>query len=84
MPHVNIKHWPRSFTEAEKQDLIRSLTETMTRVFACEASSLSIAVESVEPSLWEKRVHIPEIEDKPHLLWKRPNYTNPIPTEGTA
>ncbi|MFF1925105.1 hypothetical protein ACFVW8_31615 [Streptomyces sp. NPDC058221] len=84
MPHVNIKHWPRSFSATEKQDLINSLTETITRVFVCQPAALSIAVESVDPSLWEKRVHIPEIEGKPHLLWKRPSYTDPIPTEGTS
>ncbi|MEV7342674.1 hypothetical protein [Streptomyces sp. NPDC093544] len=83
MPHVSIKHWPRTFTSAERSDLVASLTETVTRVFACEPGSVSIAVEPVEPSRWLDLVHTPELEDRAHLLWKQPNYSKPLPTEGT-
>jgi 4-oxalocrotonate tautomerase len=83
VPHVNIKHWPRTFTDAEKANLVASLTETITRAFGCEPGSVSIAVEPVEPSRWMDRVHTPELEERSHLLWKQPNYSKPIPTEGT-
>ncbi|MFF8974894.1 tautomerase family protein [Streptomyces sp. NPDC014995] len=82
MPHISIKHFPRTFTEAEKADLVASLTETVTRVFGTEPGAVSLAVEPVEPSLWVERVHVPEIDDKSHLLWKQPNYSKPIPVEG--
>ncbi|WP_236243089.1 hypothetical protein [Streptomyces sp. CC228A] len=81
MPHVSIKHWPRTFTDAEKQDLVASLTTTVTRVFACEPGAVSIAVEPVEPSLWLDRVHGPEIQARGHLLWKEPHYSQPIPND---
>lgn len=83
MPHVSIKHWPRAFGDAEKADLVASLTEAVTRVFAVEPGSVSIAVEAVEPGDWTDRVDVPEIRERAHLLWKQPNYSQPIPTEGT-
>ncbi|MFE9597290.1 tautomerase family protein [Streptomyces hokutonensis] len=83
MPHISIKHFPRTFTEAEKADLVAALTETVTRVFGTDAGAVSLAVEPVEPVVWMERVHRPEIEAKPHLLWKQPNYSQPLPTEGT-
>ncbi|NEE56411.1 hypothetical protein G3M55_69135, partial [Streptomyces sp. SID8455] len=33
MPHVHIQHFTRTFTEAEKADLVEALTEAVTRVF---------------------------------------------------
>jgi 4-oxalocrotonate tautomerase len=83
VPHISIKHFPRTFTEAEKTDLVAALTETVVRVFGCEPGAVSIAVEPVERPDWRERVHTPEIEEKSRLLWKQPNYSQPIPTEGT-
>ncbi|SEE16442.1 4-oxalocrotonate tautomerase [Streptomyces sp. 3213] len=83
MPHISIKHFPRTFTEAEKADLVAALTETVTRVFGTDAGAVSLAVEPVEPVVWMERVHGPEIEAKPQLLWKQPNYSQPLPTETT-
>ncbi|KOG43110.1 tautomerase family protein [Streptomyces resistomycificus] len=83
MPHVSIRHWPRTFTDAEKSDLVAELTETITRGFGCEPGAVSIAVEAVEPSRWTDRVQVPELEERAHLLWKQPNYSQPIPSEGT-
>ncbi|MGW2489170.1 tautomerase family protein [Streptomyces sp. NPDC001606] len=82
MPHVSIKHFPRTFTEAEKADLTAALTQTVTRVFGVEPGAVSIAVEPVEPAVWTTEVHTPEIEAKAHLLWKQPHYSEPVPTEG--
>lgn len=84
MPHVSIKHWPRTFTDTEKADLVAALTETVTRGFGCPPGSVSIAVESVEQSRWIAEVHVPELEERAHLLWKRPHYDQPVPTEGTS
>ncbi|WP_328561759.1 tautomerase family protein [Streptomyces coelicoflavus] len=84
MPHIAVKHWPRAFTDAEKADLVDALTRTVTTTFGCPAGSVSIAVESVEQRHWTERVHVPELEERAHLLWKRPQYTQPVPTEGTG
>lgn len=83
MPHISISHFPRTFTEAERAELVTALTDTVTRVFGVEESAVSITVEPVEPSRWIERVHTPEIDAKAHLLWKQPNYSQPIPAEGT-
>lgn len=79
MPHVTIKHWPRTFTDAEKADLAASVTDAVTRVFGVEPGSVSIAVEPVERSRWLEEVYAPEIDRRPGLLWKRPGYTMPVP-----
>ncbi|MFF8995940.1 tautomerase family protein [Streptomyces sp. NPDC014983] len=83
MPHVSIKHFPRTFTEAERAGLVADLTETISRVFGVEPGAVSLVVEPVEPVVWMTDVHAPEIEAKAHLLWKQPHYSQPIPTEGT-
>lgn len=84
MPHLSIKHFPRTFTEAERAAAVAELTSTIVRVFGVEPGAVSIAVESVEPSRWTDEVHEPEIDAKHHLLWKHPAYSKPVPTEGTA
>ncbi|MFE9440443.1 tautomerase family protein [Streptomyces sp. NPDC006602] len=84
MPHVSIRHWPRTFTDAEKADLVAALTETITKGFGCEPGAVSIAVEAVERSRWVAEVHVPELEKRAHLLWKQPNYSEPVPTEGRS
>jgi 4-oxalocrotonate tautomerase len=83
VPHISISHFPRTFTEAERAELVTALTHTVTQVFGVEEGAVSIAVEPVEPSRWIERVHTPEIDAKAHLLWKQPNYSQPISAEGT-
>jgi len=83
VPHVSIQHFSRTFTEAEKADLVEALTETITRVFGTGADAVSIAVEPVDPSRWTEEVWRPQIEARPHLLWKQPGYTPNTTTEGT-
>lgn len=83
MPHISIKHWPRDFTPQEKTDLVDSLTALITRVFRVEEGSVSIAVEPVPVGRWREWVHVPELEERSHLLWKQPNYSKPIPSEGS-
>lgn len=83
MPHVSIQHFSRTFSEAEKTDLVEALTETVTRVFGTGPDAVSIAVEPVDPSRWTEVVWQPHIEARPHLLWKQPGYTPNATTEGT-
>jgi 4-oxalocrotonate tautomerase len=83
VPHVSIKHFSRTFNEAEKADLVTSLTHTVTRIFGTDAGAVSITVEPVDPSVWMDTVYRPEIAANAHLLWKQPNYSEPEPTEGT-
>ncbi|MBO3735952.1 tautomerase family protein [Actinoplanes flavus] len=81
VPHVSIKHFTRTFTEAEKADLVASMTGVVTRVFDTEPGTVSIAVESVDPAEWMTAVHAPDIAAKQHQLWKRPDYGSPLPID---
>ncbi|MFT5636277.1 MAG: 4-oxalocrotonate tautomerase [Cognaticolwellia sp.] len=73
MPHINIKHFP-SLTEEQHIALAKSITEAITTVFGCDEGVISIAVEPVEPDVWNKQVYIPEIVGRKKILIKTPDY----------
>ena len=73
MPHINIKHFP-SLTEEQHIALAESITEAVTKVIGCDAGVISIAVEPVEPDVWNEQVYIPEIIEGKDSLIKKPNY----------
>jgi 4-oxalocrotonate tautomerase len=73
MPHINIKHFP-SLTEEQHIALAKSITEAVTNVIGCDASVVSIAVEPVDPELWDEQVYIPEIVGRKETLIKIPEY----------
>ncbi len=73
MPHINIKHFP-SLTEEQHSALAKSITEAVTTVVGCDESVISIAVEPVEPNVWNEQVYLPEIVDRKETLIKTPNY----------
>ncbi|MGW3406773.1 tautomerase family protein [Streptomyces zhihengii] len=82
MPHVTIQHFTRTFTDAEKADLVDAVTEAVTRVFGTGAGNVSLAVEPVDPSGWTEQVYRPAVEERPELLWKHPEYTPSAGGEG--
>lgn len=84
MPHVLIKHFPRTFTEVEKADLVASLTETILKAFPTTPGAVSIAVEPVEKARWAAEVTVPELTERAHLLWKQAEYVKPAPTDPTT
>jgi 4-oxalocrotonate tautomerase len=73
MPHINIKHFP-SLTEEQHTALAKSITAAITSVVGCDESVVSIAVEPVEPELWNEQVYLPEIAGRKETLIKTPNY----------
>ena len=73
MPHINIKHFP-SLTEDQHIALAKSITEAITNVVGCDECVISIAVEPVEPELWNEQVYIPEILGRKDTLIKVPEY----------
>jgi len=73
MPHINIKHFP-SLSEEQHIALAKSITEVITNVVGCDESVVSIAVERVEPEVWNEQVYIPEIVERKETLIKTPNY----------
>ncbi|MFT5717685.1 MAG: 4-oxalocrotonate tautomerase [Oleiphilaceae bacterium] len=73
MPHINIKHFP-SLSEEQHIALAKSITEAVTAVVGCDESVISIAVEPVEPDVWNEQVYLPEIIGRKHTLIKTPDY----------
>jgi 4-oxalocrotonate tautomerase len=73
MPHININHLP-SLTEEQHIALAKSITEAVTNVVGCDAGVISIAVEPIEPDVWNEQVYIPEIVGRKETLIKTPNY----------
>jgi 4-oxalocrotonate tautomerase len=74
MPHVTIKHFPRSFTAQEKRSLANALTEVVTKHFDTYEGAVSIALEPVDQNDWNASVYEPEITERSHLLIKVPEY----------
>lgn len=73
MPHINIKHFP-SLSEEQHIALAKSITEAITQVVGCDAGVVSIAVEPVDPEVWNEQVYIPEIVGRKETLIKIPEY----------
>lgn len=74
MPHINIKHFPAPLAADDKAALVAAVTDAVTTALRCDEGVVSIAIEAVEPDVWNERVYEPEIVNRAHLLCKRPNY----------
>ncbi|UQA91325.1 tautomerase PptA [Streptomyces halobius] len=74
MPHINIKHFPKDFTEEQKQRLSEALADVVIRHFDVPDGAVSIALEPVPQSAWSDAVVVPEITGRQDLLIKEPNY----------
>lgn len=76
MPHVNIKHFPRNFTDQQKKHLAEAITTVVMEHFDIYEGAVSIALEPVAEPDWNETVDSPEITGRQHLLIKAPNYRN--------
>lgn len=74
MPHVNIKYFATDLSQAQESALLTAVTEAVVTTFGCEPGVVSIALEPVAADRWTDRVYRPEIEGRPELLRKVPNY----------
>ncbi|PRW63344.1 tautomerase family protein [Actinopolyspora mortivallis] len=74
MPHVNIKHFPKTMTPEQKESLVRSLTHTIVEHFDVPDGVVSIALEPIDQQDWEDLVVEPELSERQHLTIKEPNY----------
>lgn len=74
MPHVNIKHFPRDLTDAQKSRLADSVTAVIAEHFDAHEDTVSIVLEPVAESDWNRSVVAVEIEGREHLVIKPPNY----------
>lgn len=76
MPHLTIKHFPKDFTDQQKQHLAETLTAVIVEQFGTYDGAVSIALEPVPREQWQEAVFEPEITGRSHLLIKAPNYAS--------
>jgi 4-oxalocrotonate tautomerase len=74
VPHVHIKHFPRDFTDEQKQRLADAITAVVTDHFDTYDGAVSIALEPVTADDWDRAVLVPDIQGRAGLLIKKPDY----------
>ncbi|MGF1424993.1 arylmalonate decarboxylase [Kitasatospora sp. LaBMicrA B282] len=74
MPHLEIKHFPKDFTEPQQRRLAADLTALIVDHFATYPGAVSIALHPVEPQDWPDLVVQAEIAGHAHRLIKSPEY----------
>ena len=74
MPHVDIKCFPRDLIEEEKAALATDITEVIIRHLQSKESSVSVALNEVEPDAWQA-VWDAEIAPQMTRLIKKPGYS---------
>ena len=74
MPHIAIKHFPKDFTDEQRQRLAEAITSVVVRHFGTYDGAVSIALEPVAQDEWQEKVLVPEIREREHLLLKAPHY----------
>lgn len=73
MPHIVVK-MIEGRTEAQKQTLTAELTKAIMSAIGCAESSVSIAIEDFEKDAWTDKVYVPDIQQQPNLIYKKPGY----------
>lgn len=74
MPHVDIKCFPRSLTNEQKAALAADITEVIIRHLQSKDSSVSVALNEIEPDAWQG-VWDAEIAPQMDTLIKKPGYS---------
>ena len=76
MPHVIIKLYPGR-TDEQKTKLAGEIVKDIVAIAKCEAKSVSVAIEEVEPGNWDEKVYKPDILNNKGDLIIAPGY-NPF------
>lgn len=74
MPHVIVKMYTGR-SEDMKTDMVNRITKAITDSLNVDQSTVSVALEEVEPDKWNEAVYKPDIIEKEQLLYKKPGYT---------
>ncbi|EPH1776193.1 tautomerase PptA [Citrobacter freundii] len=74
MPHVDIKCFPRDLNEEEKAALAADITEVIIRHLQSKESSVSVALNEIEPGEWQS-VWDAEIAPQMTRLIKKTGYS---------
>ncbi|MEZ5649974.1 MAG: tautomerase family protein [Burkholderiaceae bacterium] len=73
MPHINVKLFTGRSEQDKKRLADRIALAVMNSIGASE-SSISVAIEDVDPDEWTEKVYDPEIAGSPSLIYKKPGY----------
>lgn len=73
MPHVIVKMFAGR-SEADKKRLAEQITIAVVNSVGASESSISVAVEELDPSEWTEKVYDPDIAARPEILYKKPGY----------
>ncbi|OCC04283.1 4-oxalocrotonate tautomerase [Labrys sp. WJW] len=73
MPHLIVKMLPGR-TEEQKRKLADALTQAVIETLNSQDKSISVSIEDIAESEWTQKVYIPDIQDKPDLVYKKPGY----------
>jgi 4-oxalocrotonate tautomerase len=74
MPHVIIKHFPKSLDDDRRARLAARITEAVREALDVDENVISIALRPVPPESWDTEVYRPDILTRPDLLIKHPDY----------
>ncbi|WP_030857860.1 tautomerase family protein [Streptomyces sp. NRRL S-37] len=74
MPHVTIRHFPKSLTDEQRSRLVELVTTAVREAFEVEEEVISLALVPVAPEDWDVEVHRPEIVAHPERLVKAPGH----------
>lgn len=74
MPHVDIKCFPRDLNDEQKSALAADITEVIIRHLQSKESSVSVALNEIEPHAW-KIVWDEQIAPQMATLIKKPGYS---------
>ncbi len=78
MPHVIVKLYPGR-SEEIKNKLADEIANSVAKIADCQETSVSVAIEEIEPDAWAETVYKPDIINKEETLYKKPGY-NPFET----
>lgn len=73
MPHVDITCFPRDLNDEQKSALAADITEVIIRHLQSKESSVSVALNEIEPDAWQI-VWDEQIEPQMPTLIKKPGY----------
>ena len=79
MPHIIVKMHPGR-TGEQKKILTEKIVADVVAVAGCKETSVSVAIEEVEPDDWPEAVYRPDILEGDGVLYKEPGY-NPFGVE---
>lgn len=74
MPHIDIKCFPRDLNDEQKTALAADIADAIARHLGSKDSSISVALNQVEPDAWKSEVWDTEIAPNLATLIKKPGY----------